>query len=1110
LAVLTCPNCGQQNPDGARFCNSCATPLQPEERPRGEERKVVTVVFVDLVGFTAQAERLDPEDVREMLSAYHARVRRELERFGGTVEKFIGDAVMAVFGAPVAHEDDPERGVRAALAIRDWAAEEPDLQVRVAVNTGEALVSVDARPAEGEAMVAGDVVNTAARLQAAAPVNGVLVGEATYRATRDAIEFREATAVAAKGKVAVIPVWEAVEPIARSGIDVVQRARTALVGRERELEVMRSLVSRVRDEQAAQLVTIVGVPGIGKSRLVSELYQLVDAAPGLTRWRQGRCLPYGESVTFWALGEIVKADAGILESDAAEEVGRKLRTAVAKYVAEEDEALWLEGELRTLVGLGVDGATSDPAAAATAWRRFLEAVAEQGPTVLVFEDLHWADEGLLDFVDDLVEWLRDVPLLVVGTARPELLVRRAGWGGGKANATTISLQPLAEVDTARLVSALLDRPLQLADEQRSLLERAGGNPLFVEQFIRMLSERGDTAELPESVQGVIAARLDALPREEKELLQEAAVHGKVFWAGAVAFALCVERDRAEQLLRALERKEFVRRERRSAVAGDTQYSFQHVLLRDVAYAQIPRRARSEKHRRVAEWIEALGRAEDHAELLAHHYKQALELARAAGVEDDAALVAQARNALRAAGERAFAFSAFETAEAFFAEALELTSKTDPARPALLLEHARALFPIGRPGLDLLVESLEGFRAQGDAEGAAQAATIAARYAWFAGDRAATDRYIDMALEEVVDRPTSRARAEALANKSGFLMLDGKYDESIRIGAEALPLVERHGMEDQHARVHIVVGTARVGLGDRGGIDQIKEGIAVGRAAHKYDLLGNGYANLTSEFHILGELDNAKRAWEQLKQAGERYGIERFLRTARAEAAGWAYLEGRWDDAVALAGELIVAAESGYPHFTDAIVLSMRAWIRLARGDIAGADRDSMRAAELARASDVQAEVAAFATRPAVALAFGDRGEANAVATELLAAGHVLVSAACTAFPGFAATAWIFRDLGREAEYVARVLEPNPIDTPWVDAAHAIIEGELVRAADLIDAIGHRAAAAYARMRAAEALADEGRVDEAVAQRARADAFCREVGAEAWLDGKAQARRASSP
>src|SRR4051812_1092092 len=303
--MVACPSCGRQNPDGARFCNACGAPLASAARRLGEERKRVTVVFADLVGFTATAERLDPEDVRDLLAPFHARVRAELERHGGTVEKFIGDAVMAVFGAPAVHEDDPERAVRAALAIRDWSAEQRGLQMRIAVNSGEALVTLGARPEEGEAMVAGDVVNTAARLQAAAPVGGVLVGDATYRATRDAFEYREAEPVQAKGKSEPVPAWEAMETISHLGVDRSATSRTPLVGRERELELLVSLLARVREERSAQLVTLVGVPGIGKSRLVRELFEAVEREPELVAWRQGRCLPYGEGVTFSALGEIV-------------------------------------------------------------------------------------------------------------------------------------------------------------------------------------------------------------------------------------------------------------------------------------------------------------------------------------------------------------------------------------------------------------------------------------------------------------------------------------------------------------------------------------------------------------------------------------------------------------------------------------------------------------------------------------------------------------------------------------------------------------------------------------------------------------------------------------
>ena len=385
---------------------------------------------------------------------------------------------MALFGAPVAHEDDPERAVRAALTIRDRIAQDDGLQVRIAVTTGEALVSLSARPAEGEGMASGDVVNTASRLQSAAPTNGILVDETTYRATALAIEYREAEPVEAKGKAEPVAVWEAVEPRWRFGVDVEQAGGADLVGRSEELDLLTDALARARRERASQLVTLVGVPGIGKSRLVFELSRVVDDDPELIYWRQGRSLPYGEGVTFWALSDMVKAHASILETDDAADAERKLRAAVAEVISDPIDVDWALGHLKPLVGLGAEADASGDRRAEVfaAWRKFFEALAERGPLVLVFDDLQWADDGLLDFVDHLVEWASGVPLMCVCTARPELLERRPGWGGGKRNATTISLSPLSESETAKLIGLLMERSVLPAELQSALLARAGGNP----------------------------------------------------------------------------------------------------------------------------------------------------------------------------------------------------------------------------------------------------------------------------------------------------------------------------------------------------------------------------------------------------------------------------------------------------------------------------------------------------------------------------------------------------------------------------------------------------------------------------------------------------------
>ena len=363
-------------------------------------------------------------------------------------------------------------------------------------------------------MASGDVVNTAARLQSAAPVNGILVDETTYRATRQAIEYGEAPAVEAKGKAEPISVWEATGARSRFGVDVTHHARAELVGRERELSVLRDALERARHERTPQLVTLVGVPGMGKSRLVYELSQIVDADPELITWRQGRCLAYGDGVAFWALAEVVKAQAGISERDTEAEAAEKLHSAVEDAFEDSGDARWVESHLRPLVGLEVEtGLGGDRRGEAfAAWRRFLEALAEQRPLVLVLEDLHWADEGLLDFVDELVDWLSGVPLLVVCSARPELLERRPGWGGGKLNASTFGLSPLSQEQTAVLISHVLERTLLPAEIQQALLERSEGNPLYAEQFAQLYLERGSAEDLPlpETLQGIVAARLDGL------------------------------------------------------------------------------------------------------------------------------------------------------------------------------------------------------------------------------------------------------------------------------------------------------------------------------------------------------------------------------------------------------------------------------------------------------------------------------------------------------------------------------------------------------------------------------------------------------------------------
>ena len=1067
----------------------CGTPLTTSVASSREERKVVTVLFADLVGFTSRSEQLDPEDVRAMLAPYWLRLRSELERFGGTVEKFIGDAVVALFGAPVAHEDDPERAVRAALAIRDWIAEESDLHVRIGVNTGEALVSLGALPAEGEGMASGDVVNTAARLQSAAPVDGILVGERTYRATERAIEYREQEPVQAKGKASPVSVWEAVQARARFGVDLTQDLGAPLVGRDQELEVLRAAFGRAADEHIPQLVTIVGVPGIGKSRLLGELFRVIDDGNRLVRWRQGRSLPYGEGVSFWALGEMVKAEAGVLETDSAEATGRKLHDALDAALVEETERLWLESHLRPLVGLAADEPSGDRRGEAfAAWRRFFEALAEERPLILVFEDLHWADDGLLDFVDHLVDWVTDVPLLVVGTARPELLARRPAWGGGKANASTISLAPLTDDDTARLVHALLDRSVLPADLQTALLERAGGNPLYAEEFVRMIAERGrEELELPGSVQGIISARLDALDGADKDLLQNAAVVGKVFWSGALAAIGGRDLFEVDERLHALERRELVRRARRSSVAGESEYAFRHVLVRDVAYGSIPRAARVERHRGAAEWIESLGRPEDQADLLAHHYLSALELARVAGV-DAGVLEEAASNALRRAGERAIGLNAFASAARFLEEALEL-GVPEKEQPLVLFRFAAALHRSGdERRIERVGEAREALIAAGDPETAAEACVLLAEAWWDQGQNERGREQLERARELVSDRPASASAARVLVEVSRYAMLADETDEAIRTGREALEISEKLGLSELVPSALINVGSARGNSGDDGGIADLERAIEIATATNNPDL-GRAYNNLAA-MH-----SNVERAYElQLrgKEAADRLGnvpVGRFLESQLMLSA---FDLGRWDDFLRAADEFIAACEAGSPHYAESYARERRADLLLARDDPESAAVDAARSLELARsAKDPQALQPALAVQIRVDLALGRLAEARRTAAELLS----LLESTTTSF-GVLTLALNAERLG-VADRLPAVLSRLP-DRAWTRAAAAVVRGDFVLAADIAAEDSWRVDEAEIRLRAAEVLVAAGRRQEADLQLRKALSFFRSVGATRFV------------
>ncbi len=617
--MTTCTSCGHENAEDARFCSACGAGLGAAAQSR-DERRIVTVIFVDLVGFTAQAERLDPEDVRALLTPYHQRVRREIESFGGVVEKFIGDAVMGVFGAPLAHGDDAERAVRAALVIRDGIESDGGgLQMRIAVNTGEAVVSLGARPALGESMVAGDVVNTAARLQAGAPTNGIVVGETTYLETRDVIAYEPAEPIVAKGKSAPVEAWVAQHALTEAGERLSQER--ALVGREPELAILRALWERVLTTDLPHLITVLGPSGVGKSTLVGAFTDW--ARSGGARIVRGRSLPYRESGAYGALSTQIMRLCGTFESDPPDVIADRLAARAADLLGQGQEARLVAGHLGSIVGADTVEDAPDRDALFGAVRRFIDGVAREQPTILFFEDVHWADPNLLDLIEVVATRLHGLQLMIVVAGRPELLDQRPAWGSSIAGHTSFTLAPLDDADARALAVRRLGDTPRVSDVVRV----AEGNPLFIEQLAATIDETG-SGDLPTSIRGIVAARLDALPQRDRSLLLDASVVGRAFWLDALR-ALNPEVDDLEELLDALERRDLVRREPTSILEDQSQFGFTHVLIRDVAYELIPRAERARRHAVVAEFFErSTGNSGEALGAVARHWRDAGEFDRA--------------------------------------------------------------------------------------------------------------------------------------------------------------------------------------------------------------------------------------------------------------------------------------------------------------------------------------------------------------------------------------------------------------------------------------------------------------------------------------------------
>jgi class 3 adenylate cyclase/tetratricopeptide (TPR) repeat protein len=956
-----------------------------------EERKIVSVLFCDLVGFTAASEAADPEDVRARIRPYHASLRHELERYGGTVEKFIGDAVMAVFGAPVAHEDDPERAVRAGLRIIEAISElnerEPELalQVRVGINTGPAVVSLQARPEHGEGIVTGDVVNTAARIQSAAPVSEVAVSEETFRQTERVFTYEQLASVDAKGKSSPMRLYRAVAARGRFGADLIRTQESLFVGREVEKTLLQGLFDRCARDSTVELVTLVGEPGVGKSRLCAELFRYIDERPELIRWRQGRCLPYGEGITFWALGELVKSHAGVFESDSPEAAAAKLDDALPEV----EERDWLRARLLPLLGID-SGQSESREESFAAWRRFVESIAADGPAVVVVEDLHWADASLLDFLGYFAEWAQGVPLLLLCTARPELFEKHGTWGAGTRNAHTINLSPLSERETSELVGGLLEQNVS-EQVRQAILERAGGNPLYAEEFVRLVADRGlgdtrDGVAFPDSVQALIAARLDTLAPDRKALLQDAAVIGKVFWGGALAAMGDVDEREVELALHELSRRELVRPARRSTMEGESEYAFWHVLVRDVAYGQIPRGARARKHQAAAAWMEgkAGDRVEDLADVLAHHYQQALELAHATGdALLEQTLLPPARRMLELAGDRAAALD-LPKAEGYYRRSVELHEPDDPALAPLLLKTGRLVVGLSVARADADVGSAAAlYEAAGDELGAAEALVDLSRFASYKGNDAEEHEYAERARQLLDRHPPGPVLAGYLRQRAGDDMMNGRAAECVVSSDAAIAMATEFGLDDQVAKALQYRGIARTELGDLGGLDDVRESL---------ELLADGPAGPLA----IGRLNLADATWmsvgaeegldlhRSLQAFAESRGLRGSLWWSRSESTWMLFDLGRWDELLAIVDE--VASSSGETGGLQALELGLpyQALVLMRRGKPSLARPVTADVLPKARAAaDLQLLVPSLAVSSLVASANGDNTAALDLVRELI-------------------------------------------------------------------------------------------------------------------------------
>jgi class 3 adenylate cyclase/tetratricopeptide (TPR) repeat protein len=955
--AVGCPSCGAPNTPDSKFCGECATPLRAiastavAASPTAE-RRLVSVLFADLVGFTTASEGRDAEDTRELLTRYFDTARTVIERYGGTVEKFIGDAVMAVWGAPVANEDDAERAVRAALDLVDAVPTLADaLQARAGVLTGEAAVTLGA---EGQGMVAGDLVNTAARIQSAARPGTVLVGDATKRATEAAIAYADAGSHELKGKAESVALWQAVRVAApRRGEGRAAGLEAPFVGRSAELRLVKDLFHASDDEARARLVSVIGAAGIGKSRLSWEFEKYIDGLAATVWWHRGRCLSYGEGVAYWALAEMVRGRAKIVDDESQDTAAAKLRAVLELHVADPAEREWIEPRLLQLLGLS-DRTAPDREDLFSAWRRFFERLAEQAPLVMVFEDLHWADEGLVAFIEYLLDWARQHPIFVVTLARPEVADRHPRFPGSTRSSTTLSLEPLSDSAMDELLTGLV--PGLPPDVRIRLREAADGIPLFAVETVRMLRDRGllervgdevaitgdlTSLEVPETLHALIASRLDGVPEAERRLLQDASVLGKTFTVRGLSALSGLDEAAVQPLVTSLVRKELLTIESDPFSPERGQLGFLQALVQRVTYETIARRDRRARHLAAAQFLanDSGSDPDEIAEVIATHYLDAHAADADASDRDD--VRAEARRWFTRAAERAASVAASLEAQRAFERAAEFAGseaeqgrslaragelaliggRMDDAerllnsaitileREGMRADTATAQSQLGdilfatdriELGVSKLEAALSAHEAEGDESAIATVSAQLARLLFFEARVDDAMSHVERALELSERLRLEPVVVEALINKA--LILRSRPNESLGLTRQALLLSEECGFDHGTLRACMNLSYLLSLAGRAAEAEEVVErGLALARRRGDRVWEQSLLNNLIEGHYAAGRWDDVERLFAELPEEGriERNAVQAATRLLLAELA---HNRGENDRVVELAGE----------------------------------------------------------------------------------------------------------------------------------------------------------------------------------------------------------------